>query len=189
MLCSDVPDQDVIVTRPRLEPLHVDEWDDFLRKLLAASPGGLDRPLNIFTTLARNPALFRRWIAFGGVLLDGEIRPRDRELVILRVAYLTDSSYEWAQHAPLALDSGVTRDELAAVRLPVGKENWSEPDTSLLHAVDQLLDLGTIDDPTWEAVHGSLGDAGVIELLMLVGQYQLVALVLRALRIQIEDQT
>lgn len=174
--------------RPRLEPLHVDEWNDFLRKLLAASPGGLERPLHIFTTLARNPTLFRRWIAFGGALLDGEIRPRDRELVILRVAHLTESSYEWAQHVPLALHSGVTRDEVAAVRLPVREGRWPEPDTSLLQAVDQLLDQGTIDDPTWDAVHGSLGDAGVIEFLMLVGQYQLVALVLRTLRIQIEDR-
>ena len=156
---------------------------------MAASPGGLDRPLHIFTTLARNPTLFRRWIAFGGALLDGEIRPRDRELVILRVAHLTGSSYEWAQHVPLALAAGVTEDEVAAVATPNRRGAMAgtrhgrccTPSTS-------CSTTGTIDDPTWDAVHGSLGDAGVIEFLMLVGQYQLVALVLRTLRIQIEGR-
>lgn len=189
---SAVPDQDVFVSdplRPRLEPLPVDEWDDFLQRLLAASPGGLDRPLHIFTTLARNPTLFRRWIAFGGALLDGEIRPRDRELVILRVAHLTESSYERAQHVPLALAVGVTEDEVAGLRLPIDEERWPAHDAVLLHAVDQLHHTGTIDDLTWDALHQSLGDSGVIELLMLVGQYQLVALVLRTLRIRIEGGT
>ena len=41
--------------QPRIAPLPPEEWDDRLRAVLEASPGGVDEPMHIFATLARAP--------------------------------------------------------------------------------------------------------------------------------------
>jgi alkylhydroperoxidase family enzyme len=173
---------------PRIPPLPAGEWNDFLQRLLEASPGGRERPLNIFTTLARSPDVFRRWIGFGASLLQGTIGDRERELVILRVAYLTESEYEWAQHVPMARAAGVTEAEVEALLMARERYEWPHADDVLLRVADELDFLGFLEDETWDGAHAVLGDAGMIELLMLVGQYQMVAMILRTLRIQLEDE-
>ena len=93
---------------PRIAPLPPDEWDDRLRAILEASPGGTQEPMHIFATLARAPDLFRRWMGFGGALLYGTLPSRLCELVILRTAYRFDGFYEWAQHVEMGQGRGVT---------------------------------------------------------------------------------
>ncbi len=173
---------------PRLPPLPAGEWNEFLQRLVEATPGGREHPLNIFTTLARSPDVFRRWIGFGTALLQGAIHDRERELVILRVAHLDESEYEWAQHVPMALAAGVTEEEIEALRRARDRHEWPHQDEVLLRVADELDFLGFLEDETWEEAHEILGDAGMIELLMLIGQYQMVAMVLRTLRIQLEDE-
>jgi len=174
-------------SRPRLAPLPRREWDDFLARLVDAS-GGPGHALNIFTTLGRHPELFRRWISFGGTLLSGQLPGRLRELAILRTAVRAQAEYEWAHHAPTAAQLGVTEQELAALRRPLADHPWADEERELLRAVDEMHDTWTLSDHNWAGVHGRLGDAGSIELVMLVGQYHLVALMLRTLHIEIEKQ-
>jgi alkylhydroperoxidase family enzyme len=170
---------------PRLAPLEPGEWDDFLTRLVDAT-GGPEHALNIFTTLGRHPELFRRWVAFGGALLAGELPGRLRELVILRTAARTGADYEWAHHAPTAAGLGVSGEELAALRRPLADHPWAPDERVVLGAVDEMHDTWTLSEPTWQALHGLLDDAQAIELVMLVGQYHLVALALRSLRIELE---
>lgn len=170
---------------PRLAPLEPGEWDDFLTRLVDAT-GGPEHALNVFTTLGRHPELFRRWIGFGGALLSGKLPARLRELVVLRTAVRTGADYEWAHHAPTAAGLGVGDEELAALRRPLADHDWAPEEGTVLRAVDEMHDTWTLSDASWSAVHALLGDAQAIELVMLVGQYHLVALALRTLRVEIE---
>lgn len=173
--------------RPRIQPLPREEWDELLQALLSRSLGGAERPLNIFTTLARHPELFRRWLAFGGALLAGKLSGRHRELVILRIAHHCDSAYEWAQHVPLAKAAGIEDEEIEALRGSVSSGQWEATDLLVLNAADELSSDATISDPTWEALSRRFDDASLIELVMLVGQYRLVAMTVRTLGIQLEE--
>lgn len=173
---------------PRLAPLPQEQWDDFLRRLVDAS-GGPAHALHVFTTLGRHPELFRRWIGFGGALLGGTLPARTREMAILRTAVHCRADYEWDHHVGAALAAGVTEDELAALRRPLGERAWDEPTALLLQAVDQMHDTWMLDDATWAALHAQLGDEQSIELVMLIGQYHLVALALRTLGVQPEGST
>lgn len=171
---------------PRIEPLARRDWDD-LQVLLADVAGGPEHALNIFTTLGRHPELFRAFVGFGGALLDGRLPGRVRELSILRTAALCGADYEWHHHARAAAQAGVAAEEVAALRLPLSDHPWPEEDLVVLRAVDEMHERWALDDDAWAAVHAVLGDAGAIELVMLVGQYHLVALTLRSLRIAVED--
>jgi alkylhydroperoxidase family enzyme len=180
---ADLPDG----RRPRVPPLAPQEWDDSLRSLLEATPGAFGKPLNIFATLARAPQLFWRWLGFAGALLDGRLPPRLREIAILRTARLCGSDYEWVQHVPIAETAGLSGDEIAALRGPIDPSRWTEEEAVVLRASDELYDGGDLADETWAMLCRHFDDASTIELVVLVGHYQLLATTLRTLRIQLES--
>jgi alkylhydroperoxidase family enzyme len=176
---------------PRITPLQPGEWDDRLQAILEATPGGTEEPMHIFATLARAPELFRRWMGFGGALLYGSLPSRLCELVILRTAYRFDGFYEWAQHVEMGQGRGVTLEEMEA--LGAGPDGaaldavpWAPLERAALRAVDETRDAGAVSDATWAELAAHLDDAGLIELLMLIGHYLMLTTVLRSLRMQPE---
>ncbi len=174
---------------PRLAPLAAGEWDPVLTRVLEGAPGGTTEPMNIFTTLGKAPPeLFRRWLGFGGALLSGTLPGRVRELVILRTAFRFGGGYEWAHHIELAEAQGVTRDEIAALGRDdaPGPMAWIPVESAALAAVDETADSGTVTDATWEVLEESLNESELIELLMLIGHYQMLTGVLGSLRVQLE---
>jgi alkylhydroperoxidase family enzyme len=176
---------------PRLPPLAAGEWDDRLTRILENSPGGTDEPMHIFATLGRaDPELFRRWLGFGGALLNGTLPGRLRELVILRTAFRFGGRYEWAQHLELAEAQGVTPDELAALGDAATPDPaaWSPLELAALRAVDDTAAEGAVADATWAVLDDLLDEAAMIELLMLIAHYEMLTGVLRSLRIQLEPR-
>ncbi|MFA1547510.1 carboxymuconolactone decarboxylase family protein [Actinomadura chokoriensis] len=178
-MCADTPRNRV----PRFDPLPEDEWDEVLQAV-AATTG----PLNVFTTLARHPELFRAWIGFGSMLLlKGTLGARDRELAILRTAHLRSCDYEWDHHRGLGRDAGLTEAEIAALRLDLDGHDWGDDDHMVLAAADELHASGTLSDATWTELATRFGERELIELVMLIGHYHMVAFTLNALRVQNEE--
>jgi alkylhydroperoxidase family enzyme len=174
---------------PRIPPLPPDEWDDRLRAILEATPGGTEEPMHIFATLARAPDLFRRWMGFGGALLYGSLPSRLSELVILRTAYRFDGFYEWAQHVEMGQGRGVTLEEMEALggdEAALDAVDWPPLERAALRAVDETREHGAVGDATWAELAAHLDDAGLIELLMLIAHYLMLTTVLRSLRMQPE---
>jgi alkylhydroperoxidase family enzyme len=179
------------VNEPRIAPLPQDEWDDRLRAILEASPGGAEEPMHIFATLARSPDLFRRWMGFGGALLYGSLPSRLCELVILRTAYRFDGFYEWAQHVEMGQARGVSVEEIEALggdAAALDSVPWSPLERAALAAVDETRDHGAVSDATWAELARHLDEAGLIELLMLIAHYLMLTTVLRSIRMQPEPR-
>lgn len=176
------------MTGPRIPPLPADQRDDVHRELLAgvAINGADGDELNIFATLVRHPRLFRRWLPFGGVLLTGLVPARDRELLILRTGHRCEAHYEWAQHVRIALDAGVTADEVERVRSGPDADGWDPFDAALLRAADELHESSRISDPTWAVLAERYDERQLIEVCMVVGQYHLVAFTLNSLGVEVE---
>ena len=156
---------------PRIEPLPSDQWDERLTRLLTSAPGGTEEPMHLFTTLAHQPELFRRWLGFGGALLAGRLPGRLRELVILRTAYRFDAPYEWAHHIALAEVQGISGAEVAAVGGDLAVVDWDPFERAALAAVDETKDHGAVSDATWSVLARRLDHADLVELVMLVGHY------------------
>ena len=143
------------------------------------------RPPHIFTTLGRHRGLFRRWLWFAGALMPGGKLPReDTELVILRVAHNTGSEYEWAQHERIAVRAGMSEAEIASVREGPDAEGWSERQALLLRAVDAMHADGRIGDELWAELSRHLDEVRLIELCMLIGHYEMLAMTLNSLRVE-----
>ena len=169
---------------PRIAPLPVADRTPSAQAVLdGVKVAGSDA--NIFTTLVRAEGLTRRWLPFGGKLMNGKIPARDRELLILRTGWNCAAEYEWAQHVVLGRSAGLTDEEI--LRIPEGPGgDWSEFDSTLLQVADELHGDYCISDPTWAALADVYDTQQLIEVPMLVGHYHMVAMTLNALGVQLD---
>ncbi len=170
---------------PRIPPLPVDDRDEQAEQLLERL--GSTGEYNIFTTLIRHPRLFKRWSAFGGVLLSGELPAHERELLILRTAHHCGADYEWAHHLDIARRVGMDDEEIQRVVEGPDVPGWSDLQVALLRAADELHEQARLSDDTWDALARHYDEQQLIEVCMVVGQYHLVAFVLNSLGVEIEE--
>jgi AhpD family alkylhydroperoxidase len=144
-------------------------------------------PPNIFTTLGRHRGLFRRWLVFASALMPGGKLPRDEtELLILRVAHNTGCEYEWSHHARIGRAAGLTEEEVARVREGPEAKGWSPRRALLLRAADELHAEGRIGDELWAELAAVYEPRLLIEVCMLVGHYEMLAMTLNSLGVQPE---
>jgi AhpD family alkylhydroperoxidase len=143
-------------------------------------------PPNLFATLARHRGLYRRWLLFAGALMPRGRLPRvDTELVILRVAHLSDCEYEADYHRPIGRKAGLTSAQLEAVaRDDLDPADWSARESAILSAVDELHGDRRIGDDAFASLRAHLSDRDLVELCMLAGHYEMLAGTINSLGIE-----
>jgi len=174
---------------PRIAPLRVEERTESERALL--DPNGTGEPaINLFATLVRFPALYRsRAIQSAYIRSGSTLSGRVREMIILRIGWLCGAEYEWAQHAPIARQEGLTDDELRDVAIGPDASGWGPLDAALLRATDELYQDDTVSDTTWVTLAESYSERGLIDIVITVAGYRMVSMVLNSLGVQPEPGT
>lgn len=141
-------------------------------------------PPNLFLTLGRHRKLYRGWLHFAGRLMPGGTLPRrETELVILRVAHRRGCAYEFDHHVHLGAKAGVTAADVTRVQDGPDADGWTLREQAILRVTDALEDHGDVDDDTWAGLRRHLDERSAIELLFLVGHYQMLAAAIITLRI------
>ena len=172
-------------TTARIRPLPPEDRDPESKALIDSI--GSSSTDNTFNTLARHPSLLRAWMPFAaGILVEGQLPARVRELAILRTGWNCRSEYEFGQHAVLARKVGVSDEDIVRVQSGPNAEGWTELESAMLRAADQLHADACITDETWATLAEHLDDRQLIEVPVLVGQYHLVAYMLNSLGIELE---
>ncbi|MFE9325072.1 carboxymuconolactone decarboxylase family protein [Nocardia sp. NPDC052278] len=188
---------------PRLAPLPPEQWDERARAMLRGRVKLADRYLtgsrnapqmpNVLGILGHHAELAGAWLAYNGVLLEQPaLDPRYRELLILRIAWRSRSTYEWAQHVRLATACGMHDEQIAAIARGPATEVWSPVERLLLTAVDELLDRYRVGDGTWAGLARHFDARQLIEVLFVAGSYLCLALVFNSVDLQLDpgmDQT
>jgi alkylhydroperoxidase family enzyme len=103
------------IDKPRIPPVQKADWTDAQRELLPSfdEAGTL---YNVYTTMANHPDLMRDWIVFASHVLRRSTLPeKDRETLILRIGWLCQSEYEWAQHVRVGKCVGLTDIDIARI--------------------------------------------------------------------------
>lgn len=161
-------------------PPEVQAWLD------RTMPPGVP-PLVLFTTLARDPRLFVKFMS-GGLLDRGNLSLRQRELVIDRVTARCGSEYEWGVHVALfGARVGLTEAQRHSLVHGTPEDAcWSADERALLAVCDALHARCEVDDATWAAARTSLTEAAMIEVILLCGFYRTVSYLTAALRLPLE---
>jgi alkylhydroperoxidase family enzyme len=115
--------------------------------------------------------------------------PALRELAILRVAWRTESDYEWKQHTRIGLGTGLTTEQLHALPDGPAAAVWTPLERSVLEAVDQIVDTARVDDATWQVLASALEAPQLLELTFVIGGYLCFAVVANSVRLQPDPPT
>jgi alkylhydroperoxidase family enzyme len=145
------------------------------------------RDLNIFRVMMNHPKLTRRWTVFAGHVLQKQTLPlRERELLILRIGWLNQSEYEWAQHVEIAKRGGVTDAEIERVKQGPGG-GWNAHEAALLQAADDLFENSMVSDETWAALAATYSTEEMMDAVFTIGQYNLVSWALNSFGVPLDD--
>lgn len=146
--------------------------------------------LSVFRVLLRHPKL-ARWMSdfLMGMLSQGRLDARLRELAIMRVGWATRSEYEWAQHWRIAIALGLSAEDILGVRDWASHDGFGASERSILAAVDEVLSDGDISASTWSSCreHVSADPQVLLELVTAIGLWTMVSSQLRSLRVPLED--
>jgi alkylhydroperoxidase family enzyme len=197
---ADAMSPDAASDGARITPLPPGEWPDEMRAALAAirppnprhpmpsREPGRPKGLNVLGTLARYPALAEAFNTFNGhILFATTLSPRQREVLVLRVAAVRQAVYEWKQHVVLAADAGITPEEVARIEDGPDAVGWSPLDAAMIRAVDELLSDAMVTDATWNVLAAELDVQQLMDLVFTVGAYDALAMAFRSFAIPLDD--
>lgn len=141
---------------------------------------------DIFTVMNINPSLFWPWLLFASRLMPfGRLSGREREQLILRTAWNCRSRYEWGQHVEIAFKVGVTDEEIIALTRDTETMTDKHMQTLML-ACDELCEQNQISDATWAVLAKKYNEKYLIEIMLLVGHYRMIAGFLNSSGLQLE---
>ena len=147
-------------------------------------------PLNIFRMMANAETAFRPWLRWGATLLEElALDPLLRELSILRVARLTPhAEYEWVQHVPIAKAVGASDEQVAALERDEPEASCFSDDQRLaLRFTTEVVRDAQASDETLDRLETILSPREIIELMMVIGQYMMVARVMATTRMELDE--
>lgn len=142
-------------------------------------------PPAIFTTLGRGRGLFWGWLHFAGKLMPGGKLPRrETEMVILRVASLRGCAYEFEHHVRLGRRAGVRPEDVERIKAGSTADGWQGHEELLMRVTEELIGTRDLSDRTWAQVRAAYDERTAIELLLLIGHYDMLATTLMTLRLE-----
>ena len=142
-----------------------------------------------FRTVANNPGVAR--VAFSQLmqlLENNKFDTRLRELMIMRIGWVTGSVYEWTQHWRVATTAGVPPEDILAVRDWRDAARLGAADRAILAATDECLAGKSISDAAWAEVAKHVTDpAQQVEFVVAMGNWLLFSMLFRNLRIPLAE--
>lgn len=169
----------------RIDPAQPPYAEEVQKTFDRLMPPGVP-PLVLFTTLARSPRAFAKFMA-AGLLDKGPLALREREIMIHRTCARTGSEYEWGVHVALFAERvGFSRDDVRATVAP-GSGGWSPREALIVRLADELHDKASIGEELWPALRREFTDEQILELIMLAGFYRTVAYLTNGLALPLES--
>lgn|SRR5690349_10652812 len=132
-----------------------------------------------FNVMLRSPEMGDLAQKFGAyVRFHSSLSPKLNEFAILITARLWTVQFEWRAHRILAEKAGLSTATIEAVA--TGKRPAAmQPDEEVVYNFcTELLNKKHVSDATFDAAVKKLGDRGVVDLMGLLGYYQLVSMLL-----------
>jgi 4-carboxymuconolactone decarboxylase len=145
------------------------------QSVLSGPRRALDGPMNI---LLRSPEMGDLAQQFGASMRFLTSMPAtQRELAIILVARHWTAQFEWQAHARAAEQAGLSPaviKDIAEGRRPT----LSPEETVVYNFTTELLRTHQVSDPTFAAAKAQLGERGIVDLIGLMGWYQMVSMML-----------
>jgi|SRR5579884_1446454 len=171
---------------PRLAKLDADNLtadQQALADSIKAGPRGQFKMAGPFAIYLHAPAFGELAQKLGGHLrFKTSVPPRLSEFAILCTAQHWKAQYEWAMHAPMAEKQGVKPQTIRDIQSGRAPKSAPRDEMAIYTFVKELYAKRRVSTATFNRVKKLLGDAGVVELVGILGYYAMVSMTLNTFR-------
>jgi len=101
---------------------------------------------------------------------------RDKELIILRTAWLSRGDYIWGRHNLTGQRAGLTTEQIDNVTRGPDAPGWNDFDAALLRAADELHTSRFISRATWDTLAQRYTEEQLREVVLIIGNYTQLAM-------------
>jgi 4-carboxymuconolactone decarboxylase len=171
------------LSKPRIAPLPEAQWTDAHKQLVAQFGGG--KADNAFATLLNLPPLAQGLMPYT-VFLSNEssLVPRQRQLLILRAAWLAGNQPLWATHTARAREAGLNDAEIRRIAEGPDAKGWSPFEATLLRTADQLYRNSSITDATWKALSAEYDMNHLMDAIETINHFVVLSMVYNSFGVQ-----
>lgn len=153
----------------RLRPVAATAFTDEQQALSAHSSGAFGTAAD-FRTLLVHPELVKGVLPFANYILsESTLTPRHRDLLILRTAWLTRSSYLWSKHQGRTFAAPANDFE-----------------RTLQRAADELHQYSFITNETWAALSQRYNVHELMDAAFTVAEMTMIAAIVNSVRVDLE---
>lgn len=180
------------LTRARLDSAQARVFDAILAGPRGARPSGVPsgerNPGGPFAPWLRSPELADLVQRLGAFVRYGTtLEPRLSELAILVVGAVWKAEYEFAAHAPIAVDAGLDPEAVDALARGDAPAFAREDERIVYEFALELAEARSVGDRAYRAAVELLGEPGVVELVGILGYYTLVCMTLNAFEVPLDE--
>jgi 4-carboxymuconolactone decarboxylase len=187
-------------TKPRIAPILPPDWDAQARAAMDTLPLARDNivagfkagtpPLgmNAVCTMLNHPAMATAFLSFNAhFFYSSKLPPRVREFLIMRIAWRCHTEGEYLAHVAIAKRVGISDLEVQAVQEGPDSKGLAPQDADLIRAVDELRADARISESTWSRLAQQFDQAQLLEIVFIVGCYEVLAMVFNSCNVQPES--
>ena len=145
--------------------------------------------MNLFRTLLQHPQAAKELNSTIIALVSGDrcLSDREREILIMRVAWLGNCEYEWGQHWVVSLIFGMKEEEIAAVRDWQHATCFTEKERVLLAMTDAVLAMKGIPEKLRIQLAQQFPEPKAqTEIIVCIANWHMFAVMLNAFEIPLE---
>jgi len=144
-------------------------------------------PINLTRMLLHCPVpMVQSFLDFALSFRTGNLEPKLRELVILRMATLRGSSYELKHHLPAAKTAGLSEQEISSIT-SAQPSGLDQKHSVMIQLVDDCSELGRVSDLTFEKASKIFSASEIAEATLLAGLYEMLACFLKTMGVELDQ--
>jgi 4-carboxymuconolactone decarboxylase len=175
-----VDTSDLKLVGDRFKPMTWEQMNDAQKKMtidtLTGPRRGLGGPFNV---LLRSPEMGDLAMKFGEYSrFRPDVPAKLRELAIIVTARHWTAQFEWNAHRAAAAQAGLSADIIAAIanrKRPAGMQPDEE---AVYNFATELLETKQVSDATFKNVKDRFGEKGIVDIVGIMGWYQMVSMLL-----------
>jgi 4-carboxymuconolactone decarboxylase len=172
--------RDIQLVGDRFKPLKYDEMTPaqktMMDHLVSGERRGAGGPFNV---LLRSPEMGDLVQQFGASMRFHSSLPRKlNEMAIIITARQWTAQYEWNAHRAAAAQAGLNEAIIKSIAAGKRPESMDSDETIVYNFGTELLNTHQVSDANFKSVKDKFGERGVVDLISVMGYYQLVSMLL-----------
>jgi alkylhydroperoxidase family enzyme len=184
-----MPPADPPARMPQLAP---EDFSEQVKEMFARWKEGSfkDAEANpVLRTFAHAPRTAELFSALNvHLLVTNSVPLRQRQIAIMRTAWLCKARYMWSSHLRTSMSFGLEPELFKPIQVGAGDPYFTEFERSIIRATEDLVADRLISDANWQALSAEWSHQQLIDFMFTVGAYVLTAGVMRSTGVEREPE-